>query len=137
MKLHFLTLAAFCTIPLLGADLPQKTIPAGSKLCIEGEQGFDTFLTAALNKKKVSVSVVGDCSKADYKVSAATQSDKASWSRVVFLGQTGSNEEASMKVTDIKTSEVVFAYAVHKRNSVRGKQSSAEACAKHLKDSVH
>ncbi len=120
----------------LGADQPKKTIPSGSKLCIEGEQGFDTFLTAALAKKKVPVSVVDDCGRADFKIAAATQSDKASWSRVVFLGQTGSNEEASMKVTNIKTSEVVFAYAVHKRNSARGKQSSAEACAKHLKDAV-
>ena len=34
------------------------------------------------------------------------------------------------------TDEVVFAYAVHKTNSVRGKQSAAEACAKHMKEKV-
>jgi hypothetical protein len=130
----FLLFALSCAFAV---DPAQKTIPAGAKFCVEGDQGFDTFLTAALTKKSVPVSVVDDCSKADYKVSAATQSDKASWSRVVFMGQTGSNEEASMKVTNLKTSEVVFAYSVHKRNSVHGKQSSAEACAKHLKEIVH
>lgn len=123
-------------VVLFGGDPAPKAIPQGSKLCIEGEEGFDTFLAAALAKKRVPVFVVSDCSKADFKISAATQSEKASWSRIVFSGQTGSNEEASMKVTNLSTSEVVYAYAVHKRNSARGKQSSAEACAKHFKEVV-
>ena len=33
--------------------------------------------------------------------------------------------------------EVVFAYSVHKANSVRGKQSTGEACAKHLKEKIN
>jgi hypothetical protein len=30
----------------------------------------------------------------------------------------------------------VFAYAVNKKNSLHGRQSAAEACAKHMKDVV-
>jgi co-chaperonin GroES (HSP10) len=65
-----------------------------------------------------------------------SETEKTTWAKVIFLKQTGSKEEASMKVVNIKTGDVVFAYAVHKRNSVHGKQSSAEACAKHLKEIV-
>ena len=46
------------------------------------------------------------------------------------------NEEASIRLINVKASEIVFAYAVSKHNSVHGKQSNAEACAKHLKDVV-
>ena len=31
---------------------------------------------------------------------------------------------------------VSFAYEVNKQSAVRGKQSAAEACAKHLKDQI-
>jgi hypothetical protein len=113
-----------------------QTVPAGSKIFVSAEDGFSTFLTAAMKSKKVPVAVVADREKADYELQAATKSDKAGWARTVFMGQTGSNEEASVQLINIKTSEVVFAYAVHKRNSVHGKQSSAEACAKHLKEVV-
>jgi len=34
----------------------------------------------------------------------------------------------------VKTGEMVYAYAVHKKDSAHGQRSTAEACAKHLKD---
>jgi hypothetical protein len=111
-------------------------VPAGSKIYVAPGDGFDTFLAAAITKKKVPVTVVADKDKADFILEAASQSEKAGWARTVFMGQSGSNEEASIRLLNAKTSEVVFAYAVHKRNSVHGKQSSAEACAKHLKEVV-
>ena len=113
-----------------------RAIPAGSKIWIESADGFDTFLTAAIMKKNVPVVVVSDREKADFEITAASETEKTSWAKVIFLKQTGSKEEASMKVVNRKTSAVVFAYSVHKRNSARGKQSSAEACAKHLKEVV-
>jgi hypothetical protein len=36
----------------------------------------------------------------------------------------------------MKTSEVVFAYSVNKKNSAHGKKTTAEACAKHLKEKI-
>ena len=52
------------------------------------------------------------------------------------MGSWHSREEASINVANIKTGEIVFAYSAHKENSAHGKQSSAEACAKHLKEKV-
>jgi len=55
---------------------------------------------------------------------------------MLFLGSAASREQASIKVAEIATGEVVFAYSVHKGNSARGKQSAGEACAKHLKKRI-
>ena len=43
---------------------------------------------------------------------------------------------SSLYVINAKTGEVVFAYAVNKKNSLHGRQTAAEACAKHMKESV-
>ena len=112
------------------------TVSCSEPIYVAPGDGFDTFLAAALNKKKVNVVVVADKEKADYVLEATSQSEKAGWAKTIFLGQTGSNEEASVRLVNIKTSEVVFAYAVHKRNSAHGKQSTAESCAKYLKDAI-
>ena len=118
-------------------DLPaDKTIPAGSKIYVAPDEGFDTFLIAALDKKHVPVTVTSKREAADYEISSVSETEKTTWAKVIFMSQTGSKEEASMKVVNIKTGDIIFAYAVHKRNSVHGKQSSAEACAKHLKEIV-
>ncbi len=55
---------------------------------------------------------------------------------MLFMGVDNSNELASIKVVELKSSEVVYGYAVKKGNSYRGKQSAAEACAKHLKGKI-
>lgn len=52
------------------------------------------------------------------------------------MGNIHSDEQASIKLVDTKTSQVVFAYAVNKKNSLHGRQTAAEACAKHLKEVV-
>jgi hypothetical protein len=47
-----------------------------------------------------------------------------------------SNEQASITVSERRSGEVVFAYSVNKKSSAHGKRSTAEACAKHLKDQI-
>jgi hypothetical protein len=47
-----------------------------------------------------------------------------------------SDEQASVKLVNLKSGEVVFAYAVNKKNSLHGRQTAAEACAKHMKGVV-
>ena len=131
-----LALTLLSVSPTFAAAPTGQRIPAGSKIYVAPGDGFDTFLAAALNKKRVPVTVVADKEKADYILEASSESDKPGWAKVIFLKQTGTNEEASIRIINVKTSEVVFAYAVNKRNSVHGKQSSAEACAKHLKEVV-
>ncbi len=130
-------LACVFTLSVSGADAPaEKRIPGGSKTYIEAGDGFDTYLSAALQKKHVPVSVVADKEKADYELSGVSDHIKAGWAKIVFAGQIHSDEQASVKLVDLKTSEVVFAYAVNKKNSLHGRQTAAEACAKHLKRAV-
>lgn len=113
-----------------------KAIPAGSKVYIAPMDGFETFLKAALEEKKVPLVVVEDKDKADFEITGASNSQKASTAKKVLTLSWHSKEEASINVANIKTGEIVFAYSAHKANSVHGKQSSAEACAKHLKERV-
>ena len=136
LKSSFAAVALLLVILTALVAVEPTKLPAGSKIYVAPGDGFDTFLSAALTKKKVPVTILADKDKADFILEAASQSDKAGWARTVFMGQTGSNEEASVRLLNAKTSEVVFAYAVHKRNSAHGKQSSAEACAKHIKEIV-
>ena len=112
-------------------------IPAGSRLYIGPiEGGYDIYLAAAMHKKEVPIIIVTDRSKADFELSGVSESEKAGWAKVVFWGNTNSAERASVKVVNIKTGTVVWGYNVNKGSSVRGKQSSAEACAKHLKEKI-
>ena len=114
-----------------------RIIPAGSKVYVAPiVGGFDTYIIAGLQKKKVPLTVVTAREKADYEISGISESEKAGWAKMLFFGSQASNEQASVKMVEISTGEVVFAYSVHKVNSVRGKQSAGEACAKHLKKQI-
>jgi hypothetical protein len=120
-----------------GKSVDQSTrgIERGSKFYVAPmEGGFDIFLVAAFVKKQVAVTVVTDRSKADYEITGIAESEKATWAKMLFMGSQQSRELASVKVVYLKSGEVVYGYAVHKGNSYKGKQSAAEACAKHLKE---
>lgn len=114
-----------------------KKIKSGSRIFISPmEGGFENFIVAGFQKKEVPLVVVIDRSKADYELSGISDSEKAGWAKMFFMGSQQSREEASVKVSDLKTGTLVFAYSVHKGNSYRGRQSAGEACAKHLKQIV-
>ena len=118
-------------------DQSKKPIERSSRIYIAPiEGGFDTYLAAAIIKKQVPVVVVTDRTKADYEVTGIASTEKAGWAKMLFMGVDNSNDMASIKVVEIKSSEVVYGYAVRKGNSARGKQSAAEACAKHLKEKI-
>jgi hypothetical protein len=89
-----------------------------------------------MEKKKVPVVVVADRSKADYELTGVSDSDRAGWAKMLFLGSQQTNESASIKIVNLKTGNVVFAYSVNKTNSVRGKQSAGEAVAKHINEKI-
>jgi len=137
-----LACAAFCFAaslpPALGqGSLPLKAIPPGAKLFLSPvEGGFENYLAAGLYRKKVPVSIVNNRDQADYELTSVAETDKAGWAKILFMGNDSSREQAGIKLTKIDTGEVVFAYAVHKGMSAKGKQSAAEACAKHLKKQI-
>jgi hypothetical protein len=111
-------------------------IPSGSRVYVAPMGGFESYIVAGIMKKKVPVAIVADRDKADFEIKGAAESQKAGWAKIMFTGNDSTNEEASINVTEIKTGAVVFAYSVHKGNSVRGKQSAGEAIGKHLNEAI-
>jgi hypothetical protein len=122
--------------PPAGPDVDTR-IPRGARLYIDKiEGGYDIYLSAAMVKKEVPVVMVTDRSKADFELTGVTESDKAGWAKMLFMSSTSTAEQASIKIVNLKTGTVAFGYNVNKSNSARGKQSSSEACAKHLKEKI-
>jgi hypothetical protein len=113
-----------------------KTIPAGAKVYITPSDGFEQNLKDALVAKNVPLTVVEDKAKADYEIVSHAQTQKAGAAKKILMGSWHSKEEASIQVNDLKSGDVVFAYAYHADNSAHGRKSSAESCAKHLKEKV-
>ena len=113
-----------------------KSIPAGAKVFLEPMGGFDTYLKAAMTKKKVPLQIVEDKAQAEFIITGHSESQKASTAKKVIMGNFHSNEDASINVSSVKTGDIVFAYEAHKDSSAHGQQSTAEACAKHLKDQI-
>lgn len=109
-------------------------IPAGSTIFINTNNGFDIFLLAALQNKGVPLQLTSHADKADYVLdSSLFHSDEFFATRKA--AGTYRVSEAAFKLT--RSGEVVWAYAVTKGMLSRGKQSVAEACAKHLGEAVH
>jgi hypothetical protein len=119
------------------ATVNNAKIPAYAKVYVAPMLGgFENYIIAGLRNKKVPLIVVVDRAKADYEISGVSESEKAGWAKMLFMGSQNSNEQASIKVSDLKTGAVIFGYSVHKANSIRGRQSAGEACAKHIKQIV-
>lgn len=119
------------------ATVNNAKIPSYAKVYVAPMLGgFENYIIAGLRNKKVLLTVVVDRNKADYEISGVSESEKAGWAKMLFMGSQNSNEQASVKISDLKTGAVIFGYSVHKANSVRGRQSAGEACAKHIKQIV-
>lgn len=118
------------------APATSKKIPANSKVFLAPMGGFEEDLKTAILSKKVPVVLVTDKDQADYEISGTSDSEKASTAKKVVMWNWHSNEQASITVTEHKSGDVVFAYSVNKKSSAHGKRSTAEACAKHLKEQI-
>ena len=119
------------------ATVNNAKIPSYAKVYVAPiPGGFENYIIARLRNKKVPLTVVIDRTKADYEISGVSDSEKAGWAKMLFIGSQNSNEQASIKISNLKTGAVIFGYSVHKTNSARGKQSAGEACAKHIKQIV-
>lgn len=130
-------LFALFGLPQASGQEAGKIIPPNSKVFVSPmSDGFDEFLKAAIEKKKVPLQIVADKDQADFQITGQSETQKASTAKKVIMWDWRSNEQASIQVSNLKTSEVVFAYSVNKVSSAHGKKSSAEACAKHLKDKI-
>jgi hypothetical protein len=111
---------------------------------VEAQNGFETYLAAAISKKNVPVDVVVDQTKATYILKAApveikTESTGGKIARCLFADCIGIEDKGNVSVQLIETSssKMLWAYSVNKqRGGSKNEQSMAEAVAKHLKEFV-
>jgi hypothetical protein len=125
--------------PALSAAASDPTyIPAGSKVYvgyIQGMNGFENYLAAALKKKKVALLMVTDRSQADFEINGYAENQKAGWAKIIF-GSGRPESEASIQVVNLKTSVVAYAVASYKVDAWNGKKSTAEHLAKNLRQKM-
>ncbi len=141
------------------AQSPQ--LHSGSTVYIEPMDGYETYLSAAMLKKHTPLVVVTDKTKADFVITG-TVLHKDQSQPVVSVSNTvnnGTNEtpfergleqgranaaarrallgitNTSISVIDPKSSQIVFAYSAGS-GSAKQLQSTAEDCAKHLKEFI-
>jgi Mannitol repressor len=122
-------------IRLAYAPVSTKITP-GSRVFITPMDGFENYMAAAISKKKVPLVTVADKEHADYVITGTSVDKKAGWAKIVFMGKVHSDNAASVNMVDVKTGAIVFAYAVDKKSTMHGQQTTAEACAKHLKGHI-
>jgi len=113
-----------------------QKIPANSKIFLAPMNGFENDLKSAIQSKKVPVVLVANKDEADYVITGTSETEKAGTAKKVIMLNWHSNEQASITVADNKSGDIVFAYSVNKPSSAHGKRSTAEACAKHLKEQI-
>src|SRR5882672_4252280 len=85
------------------AAVKDAKIPAYAKVYVAPmEGGFENYVIAGLRNKKVPLVVVVDRGKAEYEISGVSESEKAGWAKMLFMGSQQSNEQASIKVANLK-----------------------------------
>ena len=115
----------------------QQTFP--SLYIVPSEDGFETYLTAAMHKKDVPVQVVVSSEQADYTLAAAKietkqESTGGKIARCLFAYCAGIDDKSTTAVTLVsKDGVVAWSYSVNKGRGSKNMQSMAEAIAKHLK----
>jgi hypothetical protein len=143
-KLAFvIALLALVAYPVLGQEAkpaeapPNKVLPSGAKVYIAPmDDKFDEFLKNAIKTKDVPLTVVAEKAQAQFEITGHSETQKASTAKKVIMWDWRSNEQASIQVANLESGLVIFAYSVNKVSSTHGKKSSAEACAKHLKEKI-
>jgi len=126
------TAAAPASTTSPAADPASLKIVPNSKVFIAPMDGFEIYLAAAFRKKNVQLLPVADKDQADYVISGTSVDKKAGWAKIVFMGNVHSDNAASITMSDKKSGVIVYAYAVDKKSTMHGQQTTAEACAKHL-----
>lgn len=122
------------THPLTKLD---TLIPANSTVYVdEMPDGFQHYLMAAMRKKSVPLIVIADPSQADFIILGVSETKRAGWAKMLFLGSGQSGEMASITMVNRKTKVVVFSDSSHRYNALRGRRSTAEKLAKYLRNKI-
>lgn len=138
MKRRLVLLLASALLAMGSATYAQTSLP--TLYIVPTDDGFETYLTAAMHKKKVPVAVTKNADGATYTLTAAqVEIEKVSTgSKVVkclFASCAGTEDKASTSVELVDGSGIVaWSYAVNKGRGAKNRQSMAESIAEHLKD---
>ena len=124
---------------LLGVAQAQTSRPT---VYIQPDNGFETYVAAAMTKKQVPADVVTDESKATYLLKLAPveikqESTGGKIARCLFAYCAGIEDKGnvSVQLIEAKSSRMLWAYSVNKqRGGSKNQQSMAEAVAKHFKE---
>jgi hypothetical protein len=135
MKLVYALVLIALPFRALAAD-STGTIPSGSKVYVREMDGFGSYITTAISKKRVQVVIVSNREMADYEIGGGAGSRKVGLAERLVTHSASSTEAAGIDVTNLKTSMIVFSYKVNKHDVARGKQSAAEACARRLRTAI-
>jgi hypothetical protein len=121
------------------AAQPAASTGSSPRIFIEPQNGFESFVSAAIVKKHVPAVVTQNKEDAVYILTSAVVSKEESTgskvARCLFLYCAGAAgiQTATVQLISSKTQEVAWAYNVQKA-SASAYQSTAEAVAKHLKE---
>jgi len=108
-------------------------IPVDSTIYVdEMPDGFQHYLMSAMRKKSVPLIIVADPNEADFIVFGVSETKRAGWAKMLFLGTGNSGEMASITIVNRRTKVVVFSDSSHKYSAARGRRSTAEKLAKYL-----
>jgi hypothetical protein len=116
--------ALILAVFLAAASIPAQSalsIPSNARIYVDASDGFDILLTAALEKQHVPLAVTADKSKAAF----------------VLEGSAGADKTASVRLVDLKSGDVIFAYSAAGKSTIHAQRTAAESCAKRLGAAMH
>lgn len=122
----------------VAAERP-TTFGSSPRFYIEPQNGFESYISAAIVKKHVPAVVTQNKEEARFVLTSAVDAKEESAgskvARCLFLYCAGiqGTQTATVQLVDAKSQEVAWAYNVRK-GSATAYQSTAEAIAKHLKE---
>jgi hypothetical protein len=124
------------SIPVRAQSAAQRG--AAPSIYIAPQDGFESYLSAAIVKKHVPAVVTQNEDEAQFVLISAVQAkEESTGSKVVrclfaYCAGTEGSQTASVQLVNAKTQEVALAYNVRKP-SAQAYQGTAEAVAKHPK----
>lgn len=123
----------------VAAAMLQAETASPKRIYVEPQDGFESYISAAIVKKKVPVVVTTNKEVADYIITSRViekeESTGSKIARCLFAYCAGiqGSQTATVQMINAKTNDVAWAYNVRK-GGASNYQSSAEAIAKHLKN---
>jgi hypothetical protein len=129
-RIAILLLISLCVYAPLQAQ-NESSLPSGAKIYVHPMDGFENYIAAAFQKKKVPVVLVASRENADFEMKGNSERDKAGWSKRIF-GSGRDAVRASINISNIKTGVIVCAIASDKSDAWAGMKSAAEHIAKNV-----